>query len=648
MAILSAERLTKRFGAELVLVDVSLQVSRGDRIALIGPNGCGKSTLLKLLIGLEEPNDGRIQRAGSARIGYLPQEPRLAGDVGLYKAMVEAKRELRDMEREMRSLEAELTERGDDTDLLHRYDELLERYHAAGGYEYESEIHKVLAGLGFSSEDERKPLAHLSGGERARAALARLLLEEPEVLLLDEPTNHLDLQALEWLEEYLFQWKGGFVIASHDRFLIDRLATRIWELEHGHLTEYPGNYSKYLVLKHERVERRQKLYEEQKKLIEKMEDFIRKNIAGGRFRENQAKSRRKMLERLERVEPPRAVKTIHFSISVEEPSGARVLELQDLIVGFRSVEGETTLFVCPDALIERGERVALIGPNGCGKTTFLRVLAGEIPPLSGSITPGHNVKSSYFRQIHWEELDARQRVLDALLSHKHQTISEARDFLGQFLFSGDDVFKRIDELSGGERSRVALARLAQLGGNFLLLDEPTNHLDLPSREVLQAALQRYEGTVLFVSHDRYLIRALATQIWEVREGRCHVYKGDYEYYLRKRTEEITTLSSTDKAAGSSRSRRRDRAREERASRHGQTARRQLEAREAELTHALTSIEEDVARLERELESASYAGDPERIREASRAYQQKKTELEEIYREWNAVVEELEHRQSAPS
>ena len=655
MAILSAERLTKRFGAELVLVDVSLQVSRGERIALIGPNGCGKSTLLRLLVGLEEPNDGKVRRAGSARLGYLPQEPQLDSDAALYDVMIEAKRELRDMEREMRALEAELAERGDDEARLHRYDELLERYRIAGGYEYESEIHKVLAGLGFSPDDERKPISHLSGGERARAALAKLLLEEPDVLLLDEPTNHLDLQALEWLEGYLSNWKGGFVIASHDRFLIDKLATRIWELEHGQLTEYPGNYSKYLVLKRERVERQSKLYEEQQRLIEKTEEFIRKNIASGRFRENQAKSRRKTLERLERVESPPSVKTIHFSIPVDEPSGVRVLAIENLSVGYRAQEdasdGETVLFRCPDALIERGERLALIGPNGCGKTTFLRVLAGEIPLLSGSIELGHNVRSSYFRQIHWEELDGRQRVLDALLSHKHQTISEARDFLGQFLFSGDDVFKRIDELSGGERSRVALARLAQLGGNFLLLDEPTNHLDLPSREVLQEALQRYQGAVLFVSHDRYLIRALATQIWEVREGRCHIYRGDYEYYLRKRAEEMNRLSSTDGASG----RRRDRTRAELASqreRRGEkervTARKRLETREAELTHALTALEEDVARLERELESASYAGDPERIREASREYQQKKSELEELYREWNAIVEQLERLQSAPS
>lgn len=630
----------------MVLQGVSLQVSRGDRIALIGPNGCGKSTLLKLLVGLEEPNDGKVKRAGSARIGYLAQEPKLKSDRTLYEVMLEAKGELLNMERELRSLEARLAQPGDDEATLQRYDELLERYRAAGGYEYESEIHKVLAGLGFSAEDERKRITQLSGGERARAALAKLLLEEPDILLLDEPTNHLDLEALEWLEERLSNWRGGFVIASHDRFLIDKLAARIWELEHGKLTEYPGNYSKYLALKRERIERQRKLYEEQQKLIAKTEEFIRRNIAGGRFRENQAKARRKMLERLERIEPPPPVKTIHFSIPLGEPSGKRVLEVKDLVVGFPAKDrSPNVLFRCEDLTLERGERAALIGPNGCGKTTLLRMIAGEIRPLSGSITLGHNVRPAYLRQIHWEELDGSQRVIDALLAH--QKISEARDLLGKFLFSGDDVFKRIDELSGGERSRVALARLAQLGGNFLLLDEPTNHLDLPSREVLQEALLKYEGTVLFVSHDRYLIRALATQIWEIRDGECRIYRGSYDYYLKKRAESEDRLETRPKyeRPGRDREGRRAEARRERAQ---MRELKRLEAREAELTQTITEMEEVLSQLEAELEAASYDGDHRRIRELTRNYQERKADLEELYREWTTLMEELQRLSSHAS
>lgn len=642
MSAISAEGITKRFGAETVLRDVTLQVSRGDRIALIGVNGCGKSTLLKVLMGIEEPNDGRVKRASSAKIGYLAQEPELKGDITLYEAMLEAKRELREKEHELRALEAKLSEHSDDEELLHRYDEVMESYRHAGGYEYESEIHQVLAGLGFWSHEAEQPIAQLSGGERARAALAKLLLEEPEILLLDEPTNHLDFAALEWLEEYLSSWKGGFILSSHDRFMIDKLASRIWELEAGQLTEYPGNYSKYRAIKTERVGHQQKRFDEQQELIKKSEEFIRRNIAGGRFREAQAKARRKQLERLEIVQAPTVTKSIHFSIPMGEPSGRHVLHIQDLVIGYSS---SPALFRLSNAALERGERAALIGPNGCGKTTLLRVLTGEFAPLQGTFKLGHNVSLSYVRQSQWEELSSDQTVLHALMAGKHQTISEARDFLGLFLFSDDDVHKRLHELSGGERSRVALARLAQLGGNFLVLDEPTNHLDLSSREVLQEALQSYEGTVLFVSHDRYLIQAFATQIWEIRDGECRIYRGNYEYYLRRRAEEGSQRKPQEQGK-----RLQDGRREKSNADHNekvqQKERRRLETREAELSMTLTELEGSITQLEGELQAASYAQDHERIRELNQRYQETKAHLAQVFQEWTAVMEELQRPQQS--
>jgi ATP-binding cassette subfamily F protein 3 len=647
MAAISAEAITKRFGSETVLRGITLQVARGDRIALIGANGCGKSTLLNVLIGREEPNDGRVRRAGTVKIGYLTQEPELRGDSRLYDVMVDAKRDLWEQERELRALEARMAEDAHDEELLHRYDDLLESYRQAGGYEYESQIHRVLAGLGFSSEDAQKPVAHLSGGERARAALARLLLEEPEILLLDEPTNHLDFEALEWLEEYLANWKGGFILSSHDRYMIDKLATRIWELEAGQLHEYPGNYSKYRALKTERVERQQKVYTEQQQFIKKSEEFIRRNIAGGRFREAQAKARRKQLDRIERVEAPSVAKSIHFSIPRGEPSGQRVLEAQDLVVGYRPAPGAgdpAVLFRMPHAVLERGERAALIGPNGCGKTTFLRVIAAELPPLSGSLKLGSNVVLSYFRQSQWEELSRDQTVLNALMQGKHQTVSEARDFLGRFLFSEDDVYKQISELSGGERSRVALARLAQLGGNLLVLDEPTNHLDLSSREVLEEALRDYEGTVLFVSHDRYLIQAFATQIWEIHQGHARIYRGNYQSYVRRRAGEGTPTGSEERRPPV---RRATRPAEESAKPKTQgKERKRLKLREAELSRILTQLEEAITQLEAELQTASYAQDHERIRRLHESYEQAKATLAKRYQEWVTVAEELQRQEAA--
>lgn len=633
MAVLTGEELMHRYGAETVFEKVSVRVHKGERIALIGLNGSGKSTLLRILAGLQEPTSGQVARARSVRVGYLAQEPQLQSDATLFEEMLKVFAKLREQEREMRRVEQELALGTPSERLLQRYDALLEGFRHGGGYEYKSRIHQVLTGVGFHPEEDKKPVAHLSGGERARAALARLLLEEPDVLLLDEPTNHLDIQALEWLEDYLSRWKGAFIVVSHDRYFLDRLAQKVWELEFGRLYEYPGNYSKYSLLRHERLERQWKLYEEQQELIRQSEEFIRRNIAGGHFRANQAQARQKMLEKLERIPKPMTPKKIHLWIDARKQSGDRVFRARELVIGYPG----TVLFRCKAAHLQRGERAALIGPNGSGKSSFLKTIVGELHPLEGTLALGQNVEVAYFRQSQTELEEASKTVLEVLLGNKDQTISEGRDFLGQFLFSGDDVFKKISELSGGERSRVALAQLAQLGGNFLLLDEPTNHLDIDSREVLQEALKEYEGTILLVSHDRYLIQAIATQIWEIRDGELHIYRGDYERYRAQRFQEQPHEEPRFTTERSLKERRVSPGKEQR---QRERQRAKLAAREAELMAAVTAIEDGIVQIEREMEAASYAGDHQRLRELTTLYQQKRHELERLSEQWAQAAEEL--------
>jgi ATP-binding cassette subfamily F protein 3 len=645
MALVATEDLWHRYGAEVIFEKVSVGVHRGDRIGLVGLNGSGKSTLLRILAGLQEPTGGRVVRARSVRIGYLPQEPQLESTATLFDEMLSIFERLREQEREVHHIEQILSHEPPSAELLQRYDELLEQFRQGGGYEYRSRIHQVLVGMGFS--DEHQPIAQLSGGQRARAALAKLLLEEPDVLLLDEPTNHLDLEALEWLEEYLSHWKGAFIIVSHDRYFLDKLVNKIWELELGRLYEYPGNYSHYRALRAERLERQWKLYEEQQEFIKKSEEFIRRNIAGGDFRASQAQARQKMLEKLERIPKPIIPKKIHLWMDVKNPSGERVLRAKDLVIGYPGVP----LVRCKNLSVHRGERVALIGPNGAGKSTLLKTIAGELAPLEGTLELGHGVEIAYFRQSQTELDDPGKTVLDVMISTKDITISEARDFLGQFLFSGDDVFKKISQLSGGERSRLALAQLARLGGNLLLLDEPTNHLDIDSREVLQEALREYQGTIVLASHDRSIIQAIATQIWEIREGELKIYPGNYERYRAQRDQE---RSATSPVPSPQAERERVRSQQERGSceekpkrlspgkeqRLRERQRAKLAAREAELMSTVTQLEHEIAQIEHDMEAASYAGDHQRLRELTMFYRQKRQELERALEEWAQVAEEL--------
>ncbi|MGQ9785821.1 MAG: ABC-F family ATP-binding cassette domain-containing protein [Anaerolineae bacterium] len=633
MSLLQTFEVSKHFGAQDVLVGISVRVARGERIGLVGANGSGKSTLLRILAGLEEPSGGRIQRARALRIGYLPQEVTLeAGDTSLWEHVMIAFATLHQQAEALHRLEEALAaaqDKATHAQLLARYGNTQAAFEAAGGYTWEQRMRYVLTGLGFEEQDYARPLAQLSGGEQTRAYLARLLLEKPELLLLDEPTNHLDLNAIEWLEEHLLGWCGALVVVAHDRYFLDRITTRIWELEDGRVTSYRGNYSAYVTQRAERHLRQQRLFEQQQEYIARQEDFIRRTFANQRARS--AQDRRKRLERMERMEQVRDARHIRFRLTSNLRSGDLVLATHDLVVGYRADE---PLFMCPDLAIYRGDRVALLGPNGAGKTTFLKTVLQEIKPLQGQVRIGASVKIGFLAQAH-TGLNMDRSVLDEILATKDMTLQEARTFLGRFLFSGDDVFKLIGVLSGGERARVALARLVLQGANFLVLDEPTGHLDIPSQELLQSVLADFPGTILLVSHDRFFVDALATWIWVLEDGQLKVVPGNYTAYLtiRQRDQAPQGVKEPDERKRAPQGTGPDtrRTKPTREMRRLSTYQRQRALQEVQ--EAIRATEERLVHLARALEEASHAQAVEHIATLGRDYQAAEEELERLFDHW---------------
>ncbi|MBN9389635.1 MAG: ABC-F family ATP-binding cassette domain-containing protein [Chloroflexi bacterium] len=528
--VLSAIKLSKSYsGIFPIFADLSFEVNAGEKIALVGVNGAGKSTLLKLLAGLETPDSGTITLQTGLKTAYLAQDVTFDDDKTLYEEMLGGFAEVRALQTQLNGLETAMSDpaRQDFEKVLEEYARLTEKFELAGGYEYETRIRQVLTGLGFGEDWWERPVAQFSGGQKTRAALARTLLANPGLLLLDEPTNHLDLATLEWLEGFLQEWPGTIILISHDRLFLDKVVARVLDLSEGKLADYPGNYSRYVRLRAERIERATKEYEAQQEHIAKTEEYIRHYRAGSRAA--QAQGRQKLLDRLERKEKPREHSRLRLSLRSDSASGRVVLETHDLTVGWETPDNIFPLFEAPDLEVIRGERVALIGPNGSGKTTFLKTVLGEIPPLDGWTELGPGVRPAYFAQTH-DGLNPRHSVLEEIRLLHPFSAEEARTFLGRFLFSNDDVFKSIGQLSGGERSRVALAKITLSKANFLVLDEPTNHLDVYAREALEDLLSDYDGTILFVSHDRYLIDRLATQVWEVRREGLAVYRGNYSSF----------------------------------------------------------------------------------------------------------------------
>jgi len=646
MTLLSVGGLTKYYGAELIFEDLNFQVARGDKIALVGVNGAGKSTLLKIIAGLESPDGGQVAIARGARIAYLAQEVRFNSDRTLWQEMEHALAALRELEAEIQALEPLIadTSAPDWEAAMERYGELTARFEHMGGYEVEPRIKRTLQGLGFHESHYHQRLANFSGGQKTRAALAATLLSDPDLLLLDEPTNHLDMQALEWLEHFLRTWDGTLIVTSHDRYFLDRVTRRTLEVAFGKLEDYPAPYNRYLELKAERMERRLKEFRAQQEFIARTEEFIRRYKAGQRARE--ARGREKRLERLKReqaIERPREPARLRLFLDTRLRSGALALALDGLVVGFpgNRQDADPRVLLRADGLeLHRGERVALLGPNGSGKTSLLRTILGELRPLRGQARLGHQVQIGYYAQGH-DKLNWNATVLEEL-TRASPNLGEAaaRNLLGRFLFSGDDVFKRIGDLSGGERSRVALAQLTLLPGNLLILDEPTNHLDIGAREALEAVLKEYPGSILFVSHDRYFIDALADKVWHVEQGRIREYLGGYSDFVAAREAAAATAATNAAAAPPQAQAAPTSPASPAAAQPGAPApaaagpqERQRKKRLAALEAEVALLEQELGRLKADLERASAARDVQQITALGVQYAELETLLATKYDQW---------------
>ncbi len=547
--MLRLEHISKIYPTGEVLKDVNWEVKPGDRIGLVGVNGAGKSTQLKIIAGEIEPTSGEIIRPGSLRIAYLTQEfevdpTRTVREEfwTVFKEANEAQQSITQVQQAMETANPEELDR-----LIRKLDRFQRQFEALDGYGLEAQIEKILPEMGFEPEDGDRLVSAFSGGWQMRMSLGKILLQNPDLLLLDEPTNHLDLETIEWLENYLKGLKTPIVIVSHDREFLDRLCTQIVETERGVSTTYLGNYSAYLQQKAENAEAQLSAYERQQKELEKQQAFVERFRASA-TRSTQAKSREKQLEKVERIEAPTSgLKTLHFRFPPAPRSGREVVEIKDLVHAY----DDKILFLGADLLIERGDRIAFLGPNGSGKSTLLHLIMGMEQPTEGTVELGkHNVIPGYFEQNQAEALDLSKTVMETI----HDEVpdwknEEVRTLLGRFLFSGETVYKKVESLSGGEKARLALAKMLLRPANLLMLDEPTNHLDIPAKEMLEEAIQNYDGTALIVSHDRYFISKVANKIVEIRDGEFRTYLGDYHYYLNKIAEEKEQARLAAIAAG---------------------------------------------------------------------------------------------------
>ncbi|HER6417261.1 TPA: ABC-F family ATP-binding cassette domain-containing protein [Streptococcus pyogenes] len=634
MIILQGNKLERSFSEDVLFQNISLQVDERDRIALVGPNGAGKSTLLKLLVGEETPTSGEVNTKKDLTLSYLAQNSRFESDQTIYEEMLKVFEALRQDEKRLRQMEMDMaTVSGQDlTRLMTDYDLLTEHFRQQGGFTYESDIKAILNGFKFDESMWQMTIAELSGGQNTRLALAKMLLEKPELLVLDEPTNHLDIETIAWLENYLANYQGALIIVSHDRYFLDKVATVTLDLTPHGLDRYVGNYSRFMTLKAEKLVAEEKQFDKQQKEIAKLEDFVQKNIVRASTTKR-AQARRKQLEKIERLDKPTSArKSAHMTFQADKPSGNVVLTVEKAAIGYN----QHVLSEPINLDVHKLDAIAIVGPNGIGKSTLIKSVIGQIPFIKGEVKYGANVEIGYYDQTQ-SHLTSSNTVLEELWQDFSTTPEvDIRNRLGAFLFSGDDVKKSVAMLSGGEKARLLLAKLSMENNNFLVLDEPTNHLDIDSKEVLENALIDFDGTLLFVSHDRYFINRLATKVLEITENGSTLYLGDYDYYLEKKAEleELArlvageTVEETKEASAT----------DYQLQKANQKERRRLTRRYEEIEARLETIEERIGAIQEDMHASN---DTAQLIAWQKEWDQLDQEQETLMEEWETIAEQIE-------
>ncbi len=638
MILLQTNDVMRRFGADVLFHNINLQIQDHGRTALVGRNGAGKTTLLKMIAGITQPDEGTISKVKDLTIGYLAQDQGLDSQNNIWAELDLVFAPLHKMEKEIYQLEDQLGDLDSDSDqyqqVLNKYDRLQDEYKKQGGFEYESRMRGILHGFGFGEEYYDTPVDALSGGQKTKLALAKILLQEPNLLILDEPTNHLDMNVLAWLEDYLKSYRGALLVVSHDRYFLDHVVKDVYDLDNRTLTHYTGNYTQFVAYKQERLKAEWKHYDQQQKKIAKLEDFVNRNIVRASTTKR-AQARRKQLEKMDRLERPETDdRSIHFQFHSDKDSGTEVLDVENAKVGY----DEQVLAGPLSFTVRKPQRIGIIGPNGIGKSTLLKSLLHQIPLVSGTVKFGANLEIGYYDQEQ-QQLHPEKTVLDEVWDdHPEVPEKDIRSLLGSFLFVGDDVYKPVHDLSGGEKARLELTKLSFKPINFLILDEPTNHLDIDSREVLENAINEFTGTVLFVSHDRYFINQVATDVLDMHKDGITHYEGNYDDFLAEQTKRQSSIPSdnTDKQATPSTGKQ-----SYQQSKEQQKARRKLQRQVDKLEQEMSELEDQQTQLQEKMSQPEIATDIGKLTDLQKDLDATKDKAEEVELAWTEAAEKLE-------